>query len=81
MITFVTDVRPGEPDILTPFADMDLTIHDALDGGELQRIPAPAGGWPHELLIEQAGRIANIIDSGKPLDARLAGQFVGSTEV
>ncbi|HIG9790927.1 TPA: hypothetical protein ACYEL6_004209 [Escherichia coli] len=48
-ITYVTDQRPGEPDILTGNTFADLEICDS-DGHLLLKVSAPEVGWTHESL-------------------------------
>ncbi len=48
-ITYVTDQRPGEPDILTGNTFADLEICDS-DGHLLLKVSAPEAGWTHESL-------------------------------
>ncbi len=48
-ITYVTDQRPGESDILSGNAFADLEIRDS-DGHILLKMPAPESGWTHESL-------------------------------
>ena len=75
MITYITDQRPGEPDILTGIENGTLEIR-SLTGGLILTIAAPNTGWTHESL-----------DSVQPeeamfgADAYLDEHWVGSTEV
>lgn len=77
MITFITDQRPGEPDILAPVKFSDLLILD-LDGRSLASVAAPVGGWTHEILSRQC---ANLVDDANGVEAFLGDQWVGSTEI
>ena len=74
-ITFITDVRPGEPDILSDLADKELIITD-IDSVEVTRISPPPSGGTHELLEQHSEH-----EHGGPLDAYLGSDWVGSSEV
>ncbi|EGI40165.1 conserved hypothetical protein [Escherichia coli TA280] len=77
-ITYVTDQRPGEPDILTGNTFADLEIRDA-DGHLLLKMPAPESGWTHESLsLVQPQKVRAGEES---FDAYLNGIWIGSTEV
>ena len=78
MIHLVTDVRPGEPDILTPVRHDPLRV-TAEDGQLVHAAPAPPGGWTHDTLAA-ATRSPGIADAA-PADAYLGGTWIGSTEV
>jgi len=75
MITYVTDQRPGEPDILTPHRFATLVIRD-LQGAVLHTANAPENGWTHEMLCTvQPPEIS------EGAEAYLSEQWIGSTEV
>ncbi|WP_318391015.1 hypothetical protein [Enterobacter sp.] len=74
MITYVTDQRPGEPDILTPHRFATLVIRD-LQGAVLHTANAPENGWTHEMLCTvQPPEIS------EGAEAYLSEQWIGSTE-
>ncbi|EOT1437397.1 hypothetical protein ACNJ2K_003751 [Escherichia coli] len=77
-ITYVTDQRPGEPDILTGNTFADLEIRDS-DGHLLLKVSAPEAGWTHESLnLVQPQEVQEWNDA---FDAYLNGIWIGSTEV
>ena len=78
MIYFITDCRPGEPDILTPLRHQPLRI-TTLDGTHITTLQAPAAGWTHKLLEHHARRLTH--DTRDGADAWLASRWIGSTEV
>ena len=78
MIHLVTDVRPGEPDILTPVRRERLLVTDE-DGQVVHSGPAPPGGWTHDTLA--AATKSPSIGDAAPADAYLGGTWIGSTEV
>lgn len=75
-ITWVVDVREGEPDVLAPVKMESLEIRE-LSGLVLWRQEAPAVGWTVETLyaVKPDG------EPGIAADAFLGGQWIGSTEV
>lgn len=75
MLTYITDIKPDEPDILSPLKHYPLVIR-SLEGTELHRQAAPKQGWTHDLLniIQPEG-----VDEGA--DAYLDEHWIGSTEV
>ena len=75
MITYITDQREGEPDILTPVRHDSLIIR-TLGGVEILRQKAPQDGWTHDLLTT-----VQPDDSGEGSEAYLGASWVGSTEV
>jgi len=75
MITYVTDQRPGEPDILTPHRFATLVIRD-LQGAVLHTANAPEKGWTHELLCS-----VQPPETDEGADAYLSEEWIGSTEV
>lgn len=81
-ITFVTDQRPGEPDLLSGHQLEALTIMDLDRSKVLLRI-LPSGPWTHEALVETGDGIAQMlpqeIENG--VEAFLGSQWVGGTEV
>ncbi|EBK3897056.1 hypothetical protein JYC24_004628 [Escherichia coli] len=72
---YITDQRPGEPDILAPVKHSRLIIK-SLEGYEIYSQEAPDGGWNHELLnkVQPEG-----MQDGA--DAYLENQWIGSTEI
>ncbi|HAZ6178585.1 TPA: hypothetical protein J8G71_004956 [Escherichia coli] len=72
---YITDQRPGEPDILTPVKHSRLIIK-SLEGNEIYNQKAPDGGWTHELLskVQPEG-----MQDGA--NAYLENQWIGSTEI
>ena len=74
----MTDVRPGEPDILTPVRHERLLVTDE-DGQIVHAALAPAEGWTHETLAA-ATKSPTIADAAAA-DAYLGGTWIGSTEV
>ena len=77
MIRFWTDIRPGEPDILTPLKDAALVIV-ALDGSALHVSRPPEKGWTHDRLQARAKTLAVLTSDGA--NAYLGPALVGSTE-
>lgn len=78
MLNFVTDMREGEMDILTPLTKEALVIK-SLKGEELATIQAPLSGWTHSELIKQAALLEAKTQSGA--DAYLGASWVGGTEI
>lgn len=78
MIKFVTDVRPGETDILTPVKNEKLKVTD-LDGRLVVVVESPVEGWSDELLWQWSEILQQATEDGA--DAYLGGVWVGSTEV
>jgi len=74
-LTFITDHRNGEPDILTPVKDGELTLHS--ESGVFLTVKAPKDGWTHDLLVKTYSKIKFV----EPVDAKIADGWVGSTEV
>lgn len=81
-ITMITDIQPGEPDILQQVRLEDLLIKD-LEGKYICTIKAPGGnGWTHELLCAASDDLHNgPLDLSMGADAYLGSVWVGSTEV
>ncbi|CDQ53970.1 unnamed protein product [Klebsiella pneumoniae] len=77
-ITYVTDQRPGEPDILTGNTFADLEICDS-DGHLLLKVSAPEAGWTHESL--NLVQPQEVQEGNDAFDAYLNGIWIGSTEV
>ena len=77
-ITYVTDQRPGEPDILTGNTFADLEICDS-DGHLLLKVSAPEVGWAHESL--NLVQPQDVQEGNDAFDAYLNGIWIGSTEV
>lgn len=79
-LTFITDVRPGEPEILPRVANETLRITD-LDGVEIIQIHPVSGPWTHDKLV-QVGESLVILDVLKNgANAYLGDTWIGSTEV
>ena len=78
MIYFITDRRPGEPDILPSLVHQPLRI-TSLDGAPIRTIQPPTDGWTHDRLEREARNLAEITKNGA--DAWLGTTWVGSTEV
>lgn len=85
-ITFITDTRPGEPELLDA-VNKHWGLRLAMDIGEQYFFPPP-GGWTHETLV-QAG---DVVPPGERADAYLFALYydadgvirviwIGSTEV
>lgn len=75
MITYITDVRQGEPDLLPTICHLELIVK-SLDGTVLQKRTAPEHGWTHsELMAIQHP----VFEEGA--DAYLGIHWIGSTEV
>lgn len=72
-ITFVADVRPGEPDILAPIKDLPLSIRTP--SRVLRQVNAPAGGWTQARLESHANTEQDDI-----ADAYVGGVWVGGSE-
>ena len=77
MIQLWTDIRPGEPDILTPLKDATLVI-TTLDGASLHMSSPPEDGWTHDRLQARAKSLAAFTSDGA--NAYLGPTLVGSTE-
>lgn len=77
-IRFVTDVLPGEPDILSPVRMAPLTVKD-LQGDILLQLDPPPGGWTHDRLCQASEDLAGVTHAGA--EGFLGEQWVGSTEV
>jgi hypothetical protein len=75
MITYITDQRAGEPDILTAIKSGELEIR-CLAGTVLLKIEAPEQGWTHASLCA-----VQPVEAKEGADAWLSGQWIGSTEV
>lgn len=75
MITYITDQRPGEPDILTGIKSGVLEIR-CLAGTVLLKIEAPEQGGTHASLSA-----VQPVETKEGAEARLCGQWIGSTEV
>lgn len=78
MITFITDVRPGETNILTSIRYSRLLV-TSLEGEVLSSLPAPQQGWTTQTLNAEAERLIPLTRWGA--DAYLGHHWVGSTEV
>lgn len=80
VLTFITNVLPGETDILLRVASETLRITD-LDGVEIIQIHPITGPWTHEKLMQVSESLA-ILDALKNgANAYLGDTWVGSTEV
>lgn len=77
MIRFWTEIRPGEPDILTPLKDATLVIA-TLDSSALYFSTPPADGWTRDRLQAKAKSLAVLTADGA--NAYLGPTLVGSTE-
>lgn len=79
MLTFITDVRPGEPDILAGLEQEDLIIRN-MEGHPLL-ILAASEPWSHQRL-ENLG-LDDMIGQQLKLgaDAYLGDTWVGGTEI
>ncbi|EGN7773916.1 hypothetical protein K2B15_004894 [Salmonella enterica subsp. enterica serovar Muenster] len=75
MLTYITDIKAGEPDILTPLKHYPLVIR-SLDGAELHMQNAPEQGWTYDTL--RAVQPEGVNDEA---DAYLNEHWIGSTEV
>lgn len=75
----ITDLRPGEPDILTPVRLESLVVRIKGNAATQVRIPSPPGGWTHEGLMEIASGVQLPVE--EPVDAYLGDVWIGSTEV
>lgn len=78
MITFVTDVLPGERAFPTQIFQEPLRITD-LDGNLVKTVSTPKSGWTHEKLMQMALEFDCLTRDGA--DAMLGSTWVGSTEV
>lgn len=78
VICFITDIREGEMDILSPVKHEPLLIL-GLDGGLIDQVLAPASGWTHDALIAQGERLTPKTKQGA--EAFLGSVWVGGTEV
>lgn len=75
MITYITDQRPGETDILSGMERDTLEIR-SLEGAILLNVPAPRKGWTHQSLTA-----VQPDEAAEGAEAYLGGHWVGSTEV
>lgn len=79
MITFITEIRNNEPDILTPCKHERLLVM-SIEGQFLNSYEAPREGWTHETLV----KLSKVFPDQWAVcgaDATLGDQFVGSTEI
>lgn len=74
-LTFITDVKNGEPDILKPIKEQELTLYS--ESGIILTVNAPKGGWTHDLLVQLYSHIKFVTE----VNAKVAGVWIGSTEV
>lgn len=76
---FITDILPGEPDLLTTSVIFNpLQIVDLFDKTDvLFEYPPPVAGWTHEEL----GALNIPLERLQGADAYLGETWVGSTEV
>ncbi|UGS48600.1 hypothetical protein JMT66_23265 (plasmid) [Kosakonia cowanii] len=74
-ITYITDQRPGEPDLIAGSEHATLEIR-SLEGELLQSVAAPRMGWTHASLSAVQPQEAE-----EGADAYLGGSWIGSTEV
>ena len=63
MITFVTDVLPGERAFPTQIFQFPLQITD-LDGRLVTTVITPKGGWTYETLMLVASEFHELTDEG-----------------
>ena len=75
----ITDLRPGEPDILTPVRHESLVVRVKGHSATQVRIPSPPGGWTHEGLLAIASGVQIPLDD--QADAYLGDVWIGSTEI
>jgi|GEM_PF-6877043 len=75
----VTDVRPGETDLLLGHDTKPLEVC-SLDGRVLDTVPA-AARWTHSTLLAAVGARRRLIEDAGGADFYLGEQFIGSTEV
>ncbi|WP_394522020.1 hypothetical protein C1N60_23320 (plasmid) [Pantoea sp. SGAir0184] len=75
-ITYITDVKPGEPDILKAHLQSTLVIKTLDSATEIFSQVAPESGWTHAILSNIQPQ--NLFYGA---DAYLDGCWIGSTEV
>jgi hypothetical protein len=75
MLTYITDVREGEHDLLTLNHHQILVIKN-LDGMVLHTQVAPRHGWTHNALVS-----IQPFACSDGADAYLGANWIGSTEV
>jgi len=80
MITIVTDIKHGEPDVLKPIQKEDLYLKD-LDDGVIFRMSPIDGSWTHESLVVTVEQICKGCPCDNGADAFLGNTWIGSTEV
>jgi len=82
MIKIITDIKDGEPDILTPYQDEDLVLKNYADQ-ELFRMNPPIDGWTTETLAGACDKYCYTIKwtPADIIEAYVGEQWVGSTEV
>lgn len=74
-LTYITCLKAGEPDILTPLKHYPLVIR-SLDGETLHTQAAPVQGWTHDTLTAVQPQGVN-----EGAEAYLNAHWIGSTEV
>ena len=71
-------MQEGESEILSPSRHNPLIVV-SLEGELIKQVPAPARGWTHTALVQQAERLTSATKSGA--NAYLGTSWVGSTEI
>lgn len=79
-ISFVTDVKEGETDILSGYENKVLSIID-LDGKPIIDVTPASGPWNHARLCEIGVKLELLGLTQEGAEAYLEDQWVGSTEV
>lgn len=84
LVTFITDVKGYEPEILSPvMARETLKIVSLYDQNDVFfECAAPEGGWTHDALcnLDAPLKVVDMV-SARGADAYLGKEWVGSTEV
>jgi hypothetical protein len=74
-LTFITDIKDGETDILKAVKKGELTFYS--DSGVILTVNAPEKGWTHDLLVQLYSQIKFVT----PVDAKVSDVWIGSTEI
>jgi 5'-deoxynucleotidase len=78
-MSLITDIRPGEPDLIAGHANEALELR-SLTGRKLASIPVTEC-WTHERLVAAIDANRHVVDEDGGADYYLGSQFVGSTEI
>ena len=81
MITYITDIKDGEKDILEriKFKPLNIIKNDIKD--PIKVILPPELGWTTESLFETNKELEHLVTPEDVLDAYVGETWVGSTEI